>query len=79
MVVCQAIGSERDSSVLPSINEELIRKCQDKGILVRPFTVDKEDDLVRFIQAGTDAVSEISPSQQKGCVIFGHLRRNDLS
>lgn len=48
-----------------AVNEELIRKCQDEGISVRPFTVDKEDDLVRFIQAGTDAVFTNFPERAK--------------
>ncbi len=48
-----------------TVNEELIRKCQDEGISVRPFTVDKEDDLVRFIQSGTEAVFTNFPERAR--------------
>lgn len=48
-----------------AVNEQLIRQCQERGIAVRPFTVDEETDLLMFFHVGTAAVFTNFPERAR--------------
>ena len=48
-----------------AVNEELIQQCQKRGIAVRPFTVNREADLLRFFRANTAAVITDFPERAR--------------
>lgn len=44
---------------------EIVRGTQEAGLAIRPFTVDQEEDLIRMIRLGVDAVITNHPARMK--------------
>ena len=44
-------------------NEELVRKCREKGIRLVPWTVDNPEDIKRMIDLGVEAIISNYPDR----------------
>lgn len=57
-----------------SLQEDfIVKKAKQSGVLIRPYTVNKEKDIKRFIQLGVDAI--ITDYPQKAIKIRNRLKR----
>jgi glycerophosphoryl diester phosphodiesterase len=46
-----------------TVDENLIKKCRDKGMKIVPWTVDAPEDLQRMIDLGVDAIITNYPNR----------------